>query len=94
MQSLLPALSKTSSEMLRKAPKVKTVCPGKNKVIGSLEEVFKKIPVKNGMTLSFHHHLRNGDGVANMVINTAAKLGIKDLTIAISSVFPVQCKIA
>ncbi len=38
------------------------------------------------MTFSFHHHLRNGDYVANMVMKAAIEeLGLKDLTIAATS---------
>ncbi|MDP4161368.1 MAG: citrate lyase subunit alpha, partial [Bacillota bacterium] len=44
----------------------------------------------NGMTISFHHHLRNGDFVLNMVLEALAKRGIKDLTIAASSIFPIH----
>ncbi len=74
----------------RKAVRVKRMLPGISKVETSLEEVFNKIPITNGMTLSFHHHLRNGDQVVNLVLATAAKLGIRDLNIALSSVFPVH----
>src|SRR6056297_707222 len=45
------------------------------------------------MTISFHHHLRNGDFVLNSVLNKVAEMGIKDLTIAPSSVFPVHIDI-
>jgi citrate lyase subunit alpha/citrate CoA-transferase len=81
---------KTSPHMKRQAPKVKTVLPTDTKLIGSVEEVFKRIPITDGMTLSFHHHFRNGDGVVNMVLDVAAKLGLKNLKVALSSVFPVH----
>ena len=80
----------TLPTMQRQAPRVKTIRPGATKLIDSLEEVFKRIPVTDGMTLSFHHHFRNGDGVVNMVLATAAKLGIKNLKVALSSIFPVH----
>lgn len=83
----------TEPDMTRQAPKVKRILPGEQKLAEDLETVFKRIPVTNGMTLSFHHHLRNGDGVVNMVLDVAAKLGIKDLTLAMSSVFPVHAPI-
>jgi citrate lyase subunit alpha/citrate CoA-transferase len=76
--------------MIRQAPKVKRILPGESKLVENLEEVFKKISITNGMTLSFHHHLRNGDGVLNMVLDTAAKLGLRDLKIAASSIFAVH----
>lgn len=72
------------------AARIRAVRPGENKILSSLEEVFRAIPVRDGMTLSFHHHLRNGDQVLNMVLDTAAKLGIGDLTVAMSSVFPIH----
>jgi len=81
---------KTSPSMSRRAPKVKSVRPTDSKMVDNLADVFAKIPVKDGMTLSFHHHFRNGDGVVNMVLATAAKLGLKNLKVALSSVFPVH----
>ncbi|SDE29699.1 citrate lyase subunit alpha [Sporomusa acidovorans] len=80
----------TIPAMCRQAPAVKICKPGQSKLVNNLEEVFQQIPVKDGMTLSFHHHFRNGDGVLNMVLATAARLGLKNLTIAVSSVFPVH----
>lgn len=76
--------------MNRQAPKVKRALPGESKLVESLEEVFKRIPVKDGMTLSFHHHLRNGDFVLNMVLDVAAKLGLKNLKVAASSIHLVH----
>lgn len=81
---------KTLPKMQRQAPKVKMVQPKDSKLAPNLEEVFKLIPVTDGMTLSFHHHFRNGDGVVNMVLGVAAKLGIKNLKVALSSIFPVH----
>ncbi|SDF32006.1 citrate lyase subunit alpha [Sporolituus thermophilus] len=81
---------KAVPDMCRRAPRVKTVRPGESKVLPSLEEAFRRAGVRDGMTLSFHHHFRNGDGVVNMVLATAAKLGLKNLKVALSSVFPVH----
>lgn len=83
----------TVPAMRRQSPKVKTIKPMDSKLVEDLVAVFKKIPVTDGMTLSFHHHFRNGDGVVNMVLATAAKLGLKNLTVALSSVFPVHAPI-
>lgn len=74
----------------RYAPLMKQARPGDEKLLSSLEDVFRKIPVKDGMTLSFHHHFRNGDGVLNQVLEVAAKLGHKNLTVMASSIFPVH----
>ncbi|MFD1194047.1 citrate lyase subunit alpha [Seohaeicola saemankumensis] len=43
--------------------------------------------LREGMTLSFHHHLRNGDGVLNAALDAVAQAGIGDLTLAPSSIF-------
>ena len=39
-----------------------------NKVVSSLREAIELSGLKSGMTVSFHHHLRNGDFVLNMVM--------------------------
>jgi len=84
----------TQPNARRQAPAIKTVRPGESKLVDDLKEVFERIPVRDGMTLSFHHHLRDGDDVANMVLDTAAELGVKNLKVALSSVFPVHTPIA
>lgn len=63
-----------------------------DKIVKSIEEAIKKVDLKDGMTISFHHHLRNGDYVVNMVTDVIGKLGIKDITIAPSALFPVHGK--
>ncbi|MFZ3514948.1 citrate lyase subunit alpha [Vibrio harveyi] len=41
--------------------------------------------LKDGMTISFHHAFRGGDKVVNLVLDTIAQMGYKDLTLASSS---------
>lgn len=55
------------------------------KFLTSLEEAIKKSGLKDGMTISFHHHFRDGDYILNMVLDTLAKMGFKNLTVASSS---------
>lgn len=74
----------------RYAPLAKQARPGETKLVDTLETVFRRIPVRDGMTLSFHHHFRNGDGVLNQVLAVAAALGLKNLTVMASSIFPVH----
>ncbi|MDR1834693.1 MAG: citrate lyase subunit alpha, partial [Fusobacteriaceae bacterium] len=59
--------------------------PGTVKVLGSIAEAVEKTGLKDGMTISFHHHLRDGDYVLNCVMDEIARLGIKNLTICASS---------
>jgi len=58
-----------------------------NKLVNSIREAVQLSGLKDGMTVSFHHHLRNGDFVLNMVMEAIAELGIKDLTVNASSLF-------
>lgn len=44
--------------------------------------------LKDGMTISTHHHFRNGDLVANHIFEIAAELGVKDLVWFPSASFP------
>ncbi|MDG6897268.1 citrate lyase subunit alpha [Actinobacillus delphinicola] len=55
------------------------------KLCDSLEEAIKRSGLKSGMTISFHHAFRNGDKVINQVMAKIAEMGIKDLTLASSS---------
>lgn len=61
-----------------------------NKTVSSLKEAIKLANLKDGMTISFHHHLRNGDYVLNMVLAEISSLGIKNLTVNASSLFDVH----
>lgn len=56
-----------------------------DKLCASLTEAIEKAGLKDGMTISFHHHFRAGDYIVNMVLDAIAKLGIKDLRVAASS---------
>jgi citrate lyase subunit alpha/citrate CoA-transferase len=64
-----------------------------SKLINSINEAIKQSGLKSGMTISFHHHLRNGDFVMNAVVDEIAKLGIKDITINASSFFDAHAPI-
>lgn len=63
---------------------------GQSKVLGSLKEAIEASGLKNGMTISFHHHFREGDYTINMVLEAIAALGIRDLTIIPSSLARVH----
>ncbi len=59
-----------------------------NKIVDSLKEALLKCGLKDGMTISTHHHLRNGDLVSNTIFEAANELGIKDLVWFPSASFP------
>ena len=62
----------------------------KGSKIATLEEAIIKSGLKDGMTISFHHHFRGGDKVVNMVVAKLAEMGFKDLGIAASSLIDVH----
>ncbi|MGB2962854.1 MAG: citrate lyase subunit alpha [Anaerolineales bacterium] len=59
-----------------------------NKLVDGLKTALKKAGLKDGMTVSTHHHFRNGDLVANQIFKAAAELGVKDLVWFPSASFP------
>ncbi|MDD4437997.1 MAG: citrate lyase subunit alpha [Tissierellia bacterium] len=61
-----------------------------SKIVNSLNEVIKLCGLKDGMRISFHHHLRNGDNVVNIVMDEISNLGYKNITINASSVFDIH----
>jgi citrate lyase subunit alpha/citrate CoA-transferase len=62
----------------------------KNKVLKNIDEALDRLNLKNGMTISFHHHLRNGDYIINMIVDKLAGRGLKDMVLAPSALFPVH----
>jgi len=61
-----------------------------NKVTADMVTALRKAGLRDGMTISTHHHLRNGDFVANAVFAAAAELGVKDLRWFPSASFPIH----
>lgn len=57
----------------------------RNKIVSGLEEAVRLCGLKNGQTISFHHHFRGGDFIVNMVMDKLAEMGFKDLVLAASS---------
>ncbi|MFQ6047329.1 MAG: citrate lyase subunit alpha [Gemmatimonadales bacterium] len=59
-----------------------------DKRVRDLATALNKCGLRNGMVISTHHHLRNGDNVALMALTEAAKLGVRDLMWFPSASFP------
>lgn len=75
------------TEFQKVGPKVKVADRGsESKVLGSLEEAIRACGLKDGMTLSFHHHFRDGDYVMEKVMREVARLGFRDIRLACSSI--------
>lgn len=67
--------------------------PNGNKVLPDLRTALIKAGIKDGMTISTHHHFRNGDLVANQIFDAAAEIGVKDLMWFPSASFPCHAPI-
>lgn len=59
-----------------------------NKLVKNLKEALKKAGLKDGMTISTHHHLRNGDVLTNALFDTIKEMGIKNIRWFPSASFP------
>jgi citrate lyase subunit alpha / citrate CoA-transferase len=59
-----------------------------DKRVSDIATALRLCGLRDGMTISSHHHLRNGDGVALTALQTAAEMGAKDLVWFPSASFP------
>ncbi len=64
-----------------------------DKRVPSLEAALEKCGLRDGMVLSTHHHLRDGDRVALPLLKTAARMGVRDLLWFPSASFPCHAPI-
>ncbi|WP_349674174.1 citrate lyase subunit alpha [Lacrimispora sp.] len=70
----------------KKGPETKCVINNtESKLVENIHQVLVKCGIRDGMTLSFHHHFREGDYIINMVMEEVYKMGMKDITICASS---------
>ncbi len=61
-----------------------------DKHVDDLATALRKCGLRDGMVISSHHHLRDGDRVAMMALEAAAKLGVRDIVWFPSASFPCQ----
>ena len=64
-----------------------------DKRVATLEEALRRCGLRDGMVLSTHHHLRDGDAVALTALQTAARMGARDLMWFPSASFPTQAPV-
>jgi len=58
--------------------------------VTSLSDALRKCGLEDGMTLSFHHQLRNGDFVINQTLEAVRNLGVKNIMMAQTAIFNVH----
>lgn len=61
-----------------------------DKRVADLESALRKCGLRDGMVVSSHHHLRDGDRVALLALEAASRIGVKNLTWFPSASFPSQ----
>ncbi|WP_425275122.1 citrate lyase subunit alpha [Vibrio hangzhouensis] len=60
------------------------------KLYRELQQAVEASQLKDGMTISFHHSFRGGDKTINLVMDVLAEMGLKNLTLAPSSLSDVH----
>ncbi len=92
-QAVIPykGLGKHRPEGMRYGPRIATCLDypkDGNKVVASLKEALQLAGLKDGMTISTHHHLRDGDLVSNMLFDSIHEIGARELVWFPSASFP------
>ncbi|WP_301100527.1 citrate lyase subunit alpha [Propionivibrio sp.] len=64
-----------------------------SKLVGGLKDAIIAVGLKDGMTISTHHSLRNGDQLLNDLVKEIDALGIRDIKIASSSIHIVHAEL-
>jgi citrate lyase subunit alpha / citrate CoA-transferase len=64
-----------------------------DKRVPDLETALRLCGLRDGMVISSHHHLRDGDATALTALQTAARMGVKDLMWFPSASFPSQAPV-
>lgn len=80
-------IPKTESGKVQKVgPTIKPLMNNEeSKLVKDIHEALIKCEAHDGMTISFHHHFREGDLIVNMVMEEIHKMGIKNITLSASS---------
>ncbi|WP_225035275.1 citrate lyase subunit alpha [Winogradskyella sp. SM1960] len=82
--SLIPykGVNKHRPEGRKYAPRISTCIDFPNdgdKLISNLKDALVKSGLSDGMTISTHHHFRNGDLIAIKIFEIASELGVRNL---------------
>jgi citrate lyase subunit alpha / citrate CoA-transferase len=62
--------------------------PDGDKTVPDLRTALERAGLRDGMTISTHHHFRNGDLIANRLFDVVATMGIRDIRWFPSAAFP------
>ena len=90
LTSASASISRAAARLLLPFAPAKTIPTNGDKRVPDLETALRNCGLRDGMVISNHHHLRDGDSVALMMLQAAAKIGVKDLMWFPSASFPSQ----
>ena len=91
-----PGLGKQLPQGRKAAPPVRSAASypaDGDKRVPDLKTALEKCGLKSGMTVSSHHHFRNGDFIALKTLQAAAEIGARDLMWFPSASFPCQAPV-
>ncbi|MCK7485077.1 MAG: citrate lyase subunit alpha [Bacillus subtilis] len=63
-------------------------------VFHDVDLLLQHLNLTDGMTFSFHHHLRSGDQVVNLIVDAIGRTKLRHCSLAPSSIFPNYTAIA
>jgi citrate lyase subunit alpha/citrate CoA-transferase len=90
-QTPYPGVNKHRPKGRKAAPRIATCVDypeDGNKLVPDLRTALVRAGIRNGMTISTHHHFRDGDLLALQIFDACAELGLKDLVWFPSAAFP------
>jgi citrate lyase subunit alpha/citrate CoA-transferase len=96
LQIPFQGLEKHLPERRKAAPPVRSASSypaDGDKRVPDIRTALEKCGLKSGMTISSHHHFRNGDFIALETLQAAAEIGVKDLMWFPSASFPCQAPV-
>jgi len=91
-----PGVGKYLPEGRKAAPPIRSAVSypaNGDKRVPDLRTALEKCGLSDGMTISNHHHFRNGDFIALKALQAASDIGVKDLRWFPSASFPCQAEV-
>ncbi len=91
-----PGLGKHLPQGRKSAPPIRSSAsypPDGDKRVPDLRTALERCGLADGMTISSHHHFRNGDYIALETLRTAGEMGVKDLLWFPSASFPCHAPV-
>ncbi|NIP36937.1 MAG: citrate lyase subunit alpha [Thermoplasmata archaeon] len=86
-------VGRTPGRGRRHAARLRPGTQGRDKRLPSIRAALENFGARDGWTLGFHHHLRNGEGVILPTLDAAREMGLRDLRLAQVALFPTHQRV-